>query len=198
MFLNKAFVELDIPQDSTTPMKEALLAQVQQSGLLQRLSALLEAAADAMAARMQQPAAEPPAATPGKDVPPHSNGRNSNSNNGSSSSEDGSSSSGGGGSSAAVRTGDSSGNGDGGSISYLSLSLSTHVKHLLYIHYRLHMLLPPEEASLHTYAASAPALARAVHTAMQYVSVLMRRNSSCRMQHMLPAWLMLWPWQPQP
>lgn len=177
MFLNKAFDELDIPQDSTTPMKEALLAQVQQSGLLQRLPVLLEAAADVMAARMQQPA-EPPATIPG-DVAPDGNGSgssNSNSNN-SSSSADGSSR-GGGGSSAAVRTGDSSGNGDG-SISYLSLSdksLSTHVKHLLYIHYRLHMLLPPEEASLHTYAASAPALARAVHTAMQYDSVLMRQQ----------------------
>lgn len=40
------------------------------------------------------------------------------------------------------------------------------------------MLLPPLGASLRTYAHSAPALARLVHTAMQYVSTVMQQHPS--------------------
>lgn len=49
------------------------------------------------------------------------------------------------------------------------------VKYLLLIHKKFHQLLPPDMASLHTCVHSAPALARLVHTAMQYVSMRMRQ-----------------------
>ena len=79
LFFNKASDGLDVPQDltKTNPLKDELLSQVHQSGLLQRLPLLLETTADAMAARMQS---HTPAAS-------HDNGNSSSSSSSASSTQ---------------------------------------------------------------------------------------------------------------
>jgi hypothetical protein len=156
LFFNKASDGSDVPQDltKTNPLKDELLSQVHQSGLLQRLPLLLETTADAMAARMQS---HTPAAS-------HDNGNSSSSSSSSASSN-----------SSGSRTSSS----NGGSATFYDCLpdefLIRLVKYLLLIHKKFHQLLPPDMASQHTRVHCAPALARLVHTAMQYVSMRMRR-----------------------